>query len=101
MDDTARPRRRIVLCRGQYCNLDRRADKLLAQLEPLLAQLNGDSSPPLVKLTTANCLSMCGAGPNCVVYPEDAVYNHLTAQAVTALFEQLAAALRAEDAGMP
>ncbi len=25
----------------------------------------------------ANCLSMCGAGPNLIVYPDEAEYHHL------------------------
>jgi (2Fe-2S) ferredoxin len=52
-------RKRIVLCRGQYCNLDRRADQY----------------PKSIKLEIATCLSMCGAGPNLVIYPEAFVCN--------------------------
>lgn len=28
-----------------------------------------------MKLETANCLSMCGAGPNLIVYPAHDVFN--------------------------
>jgi (2Fe-2S) ferredoxin len=76
MSDTSTPhRKRIVLCRGQYCNLDRRADKLLKRLEALVDEINGDQYPKPVKLEIANCLSMCGAGPNLVIYPDGLVFN--------------------------
>lgn len=82
-------RHRIVLCRGQYCNMDRRADKLHKQLEALLAEVNGDAYPPPIKLTTANCLSMCGAGPNCIIYPENEAHNALDAEKIAALVRRL------------
>lgn len=71
-------RRRIVVCRGQFCNMDRRADKLLRRLEPLVDKINGGVYPKPVKLEIANCLSMCGAGPNIVIYPANEVFNHVT-----------------------
>lgn len=75
MDGNPKQRVRIVVCRGQYCNLSRRADKLLKRLEPLVDALNGDQYPKPVKLEIANCLSMCGAGPNIVIYPVGVVCN--------------------------
>ncbi len=72
-------RQRIVVCRGQYCNMDGRADRLLKRLESLVDDINGDQYPKPVKLEIANCLSMCGAGPNVVIYPEDAIFNHVSA----------------------
>ncbi len=76
MSDVSSPKRkRVVVCRGQFCNMDRRADKLLKRLEPLLDEVNGDQYPKPVKLEIANCLSMCGAGPNIVVYPEGVICN--------------------------
>ncbi len=76
MSDAPSPKRkRVVVCRGQYCNMGRRADKLLKRLEPLLDEVNGDQYPKPVKLEIANCLSMCGAGPNIVIYPEGMVCN--------------------------
>lgn len=78
-DGSVTPRRkRIVVCRGQYCNMDRRADKLLRKLETLIDEINGDQYPKPVKLEIANCLSMCGAGPNIVIYPDDEIFNHVT-----------------------
>lgn len=86
---TSQSPKRIVLCRGQYCNMDRRADKLYKQLEALLAEINGDAYPPPIKLTIANCLSMCGAGPNCIIYPEGEAHNGLNAEKVEALVQAL------------
>jgi (2Fe-2S) ferredoxin len=76
MSDSAL-RQRIVLCRGQYCNLGQRADKLCQRLEAALVEINGDQYPRPIKLETANCLSMCGAGPNLVLYPEGKVFCHV------------------------
>ncbi|NWF69799.1 MAG: (2Fe-2S) ferredoxin domain-containing protein [Chloroflexi bacterium] len=82
MTENPRPKRRIVLCMGEYCNLDRRAAKLLPILQTLIDDLNtrraDDAQTPTLKLETARCLSMCGAGPNCVIYPEDIVTNGLS-----------------------
>lgn len=76
MSDAPSPKRkRVVVCRGQFCNMGRRADKLLKRLEVLIDEVNGDEYPKPVKLEIANCLSMCGAGPNMVIYPEGVVCN--------------------------
>ncbi len=77
MSDNTPRRQRIVLCRGQYCNIGRRADRLCGLLEEALSESNGDQYPKPVKLEIANCLSMCGAGPNLVLYPEGAAFNHV------------------------
>jgi (2Fe-2S) ferredoxin len=77
MSATPPKKRRVVLCMGEYCNLNRRASKLLRILEPAIAQLNGDTEPPCFKLERANCLSMCAIGPNLVIYPEDQVFNRV------------------------
>ncbi|MDX1992676.1 MAG: (2Fe-2S) ferredoxin domain-containing protein [bacterium] len=70
-------RTRLVLCRGQYCNAGRRADALLKILEPAVDAANGDDYPRPCKLEIANCLSLCGAGPNLIVYPEKVIYNQV------------------------
>jgi (2Fe-2S) ferredoxin len=76
--DAPRPRHRIVLCRGEFCNMSRRADKLLPRLRDAVDAANA-LDPLCASLRTANCLSMCALGPNLVVYPEDAVFNRLDA----------------------
>jgi (2Fe-2S) ferredoxin len=77
MNDNAPRRQRVILCRGQYCNLGRRADNLYRRLEAALDEIYGDQYPKPVKLELANCLSMCGAGPNLVIYPEGTAFNHV------------------------
>jgi (2Fe-2S) ferredoxin len=74
---SSKSRHRIVLCMGEYCNLGRRADKLYKTLQPLVAELNGAAYPRCIKLETATCLSMCGQGPNLVLYPENISFNQL------------------------
>lgn len=87
-ESTAVRRKRIVLCRGQYCNLDRRADKLLKRLEVIVDELNGAAYPKPIKLEIANCLSMCGAGSNLVIYPEGVVCNGVTEQALDQIVDE-------------
>ncbi len=81
------PTKRLILCRGAFCNLDRRADKLCRAIEPLVNNMNGDSHPPKIQIATANCLSMCGAGPNAILHPDGRRFNHLTIDALKHLIE--------------
>jgi (2Fe-2S) ferredoxin len=87
-DNPTRRRKRLVVCRGIYCNEGRRADKNLRVLQPLLDDLNADDYPPPIKLEIANCLSMCGAGPNLVVYPENIPCNHVDEDDIAAIVDQ-------------
>lgn len=67
--------------------MDRRGDKNLAAVEEALA----DRAPQecaAVNVRTANCLSMCGAGPNAVLYPGNRAFNHLTPQGARAIVDQ-------------
>ena len=84
---TSPKRKRVVVCRGQYCNMGRRADKLLKRLEVLVDDINGDQYPKPVKLEIANCLSMCGAGPNIVIYPEGVICNGVDEAMLDAIVE--------------
>lgn len=79
-----KPAHRIVLCRGEYCNLGRRSDALIPRLRAAVDAVNATrpDGPPCVSFRTANCLSMCGKGPNLVVYPEDDVFNALDAESL-------------------
>jgi (2Fe-2S) ferredoxin len=76
MSSSARPKYRVVLCMGEYCNLGRRADKLYKALQPMIAERNEGRETPLARLETARCLSMCGRGPNLVIYPDDSMYHN-------------------------
>lgn len=78
-------KKRIVLCRGQFCNMSRRADKLYKRLETLLVEVNGDEYPPPVKVEIATCLDMCGAGPNMILYPDGIAFHHLDEAALEAI----------------
>lgn len=82
-------RTRIVLCRGQYCNMGRRADTLYKRLETLVDELNGDQYPKPFKLEIANCLSMCGAGPNLIIYPAGTAFNAVTVEMLDDIVAQL------------
>ncbi len=85
-ENPAPPRRkRIVLCMGEFCNMSRRADRLYRQLQPCVAEANAQGAN--LKLETARCLTMCGAGPNLVIYPDDLVFNQLDEAKLAALIE--------------
>lgn len=73
---------RVVLCRGVYCNLSRRANRLYDILAPRVDALNAQAGWHCLKLETANCLDMCGAGPNLVIYPDGLVFNGLDERAL-------------------
>jgi (2Fe-2S) ferredoxin len=78
---------------GEFCNLGRRAHSLYKRLAPAVDEINAGAVPPEIRLETARCLSLCGAGPNLIVYPHGRILNGLDATAVDALI----AALRNSD----
>ncbi len=86
-DAPIQKRKRVVVCRGQYCNMGRRADKLLKRLEVLVDEINGDQYPKPIKLEIANCLNMCGAGPNVAIYPEGVICNGVDETMIKAIVE--------------
>lgn len=92
---TTSHRKRIVVCRGVYCNESRRADKNLACLQPLVDALNAGEYPPPIKIETATCLSMCGAGPNLIIYPGEIICNGVDEHQISRIVEQH---LRGEEA---
>lgn len=88
-------KKRVVLCMGQYCNRGGQAEPFYSLLERLL----GERGPAWmakgpVRWEIAACLSMCGGGPNLIVYPDETVYNHLDLatleQVIRALLEEAA-----------
>jgi len=74
---TQKPQKRLVMCRGIYCNEGRRADKNFRTLQPYLDEINTDEYPPPIRVEIASCLSMCGAGPNLIIYPEKVICNQV------------------------
>ncbi len=77
-DEKPRRKKRLVLCMGAYCNRGGQAEPLYEMLRKALGEIGPAwTSKSPVRWEIANCLSMCGAGPNMIVYPEDIAYNHL------------------------
>ena len=68
--------------------MGRRADKLYPHLERLVDEINGDQYPKPVKLEIANCLSMCGAGPNLMIYPDGVACNGVEEDMIEAIVDQ-------------
>jgi (2Fe-2S) ferredoxin len=72
-------KRRVVLCMGQYCNANGQAQALYDRLRAHL----GDPVPPFmargraVTWEVATCLSLCGGGPNLVIYPDEVWFHRL------------------------
>ena len=83
---TPSQRKRVVLCMGEFCNLSRRSDKLLKQLQPLVAEANANGAN--LKLETARCLTMCGAGPNLVIYPGNLIFTQMDEAKLAAVAEE-------------
>jgi (2Fe-2S) ferredoxin len=73
---------------GQYCNMGGRVKPLYRQLEAHVVRINGDQFPGPVKLEVANCLSMCGAGPNLMLYPDARAVNGLDADKLDQFLHQ-------------
>lgn len=86
MTENAPRRKRIVLCMGEFCKMSRRADRLYKQLQPCIAEANARGAN--LRLETARCLNMCGAGPNLVIYPDDLVFNKLDETKLDALMRE-------------
>lgn len=89
---------RIVLCMGAFCNQGGQAEPLAAVLQTAL----GNPCPAFMARgplhwETANCLSMCGAGPNLIVYPDDRAYHALTPSSLRAIVAALQARVTAPD----
>ncbi|NDJ36466.1 MAG: (2Fe-2S) ferredoxin domain-containing protein [Chloroflexi bacterium] len=81
--------RRIVLCMGAYCNHGGDAEPL----HDIMVEALGQPCPAFMARgdhwEIANCLSMCGAGPNLVIYPEDRAINGLTPESLRAALNDL------------
>ena len=79
MPDHQKPERpRLVLCRGQYCNISRRADLLYEYLQVLVDDAVGDRRPRPIKLEAANCVDHCEGAPVLVVYPSGEVFYEVS-----------------------
>ncbi len=67
-----------------------RAKPLYRQLDDAVYEMNdGDLFTGPVKLEIANCLSMCGIGPNLMVYPEARAVNGLDAEKLDKVIQRL------------
>jgi (2Fe-2S) ferredoxin len=63
---------------GAHCNAGGRAIPLYERLRAELGDpLPGFMARGPVHWEIANCLSMCGAGPNLIVYPDETEYHTL------------------------
>jgi NADH:ubiquinone oxidoreductase subunit E len=87
MSESTPKRHRVVLCMGQFCNSGGRVKALYRQLEAEVVVINGDAFPGPIKLEVANCLSMCGAGPNLMLYPEARALNGLDTEKLKQFIE--------------
>jgi (2Fe-2S) ferredoxin len=89
MTGPSKPRTRLVLCMGQYCNRSAQAAPLYERLREVL----GDPVPAYratgpVLWETATCLDMCGAGPNLIIYPDEIVHNALDLDTLNRILDE-------------
>ncbi len=80
---------RVIVCTGVNCKAAGCGQRIYRRLEALLAE--ADPLRPPFLLRTANCLDMCGDGPNMVIYPGNRRYNHLDEDAAEAIVRAAAA----------
>jgi (2Fe-2S) ferredoxin len=79
-----------VLCMGQYCNRGGQAEALYERLRQALGEISPAwASTQRVHWEIANCLSMCGAGPNLIVYPDSMDFHHVDPEALEAILDRL------------
>src|SRR5947209_8127037 len=86
-------KRRLVLCMGAYCNRGGQAEPLYEMLRQRLGEIMPawTARDKMLRWEIANCLSMCGAGPNIVVYPEDTAHHYVDEAALDRLLQELIA----------
>jgi (2Fe-2S) ferredoxin len=75
---------------GAYCNQSSKAEALY----DILTKMLGERGPAWamtgpIKWEVANCLDMCGAGPNLLIYPGGECYNHLDVATLEAIVQEL------------
>lgn len=63
----------IMICTGPYCSANKRAKTNIEKLRRLLDETGADT----VSIETTGCMSMCGAGPNVVICPDEIIYHHV------------------------
>ena len=91
MTEDVRPRKpRIVLCMGPFCNQSGRAEPLYEYLTQVL----GERGPAWamkgrIRWEIANCLDMCGAGPNLIIYPGEETHHHLDRATLEVIVQEL------------
>ena len=75
--NSAPHRKRVLICMGPHCNVGKRAARNARILRNHLKDRYGDEAFLHVAVDFSGCLSMCGAGPNWIVYPGEVVCNHI------------------------
>lgn len=68
--------------------MDRRADQLIKVAQPIVDAINDADINKRVILSTANCLSMCGNGPNCIVQPGGMPFNGVTKETIQIIIDE-------------
>ena len=66
---------RLVLCKGKTCNANGDAEPLYARMVEALGEPSDFRCKKHVRWEIANCLSLCGSGPNLMLFPEFKHYD--------------------------
>ncbi len=69
--------RHLLMCKGQFCDPQGKAQELYESLSGLLGDLGRYTNPRRVKRGLTDCLGVCAGGPLLVVYPEGIWYHHV------------------------
>lgn len=89
----------LIVCLGVNCTAIGAASGggrvLYDHLDSLLSE--ADPFDPPFELRTANCLDMCGLGPNVVIHPGNHRHNHVDVTRLAVLLDTLQITPRNEE----
>lgn len=97
---TQHQKTRLVLCMGKTCNANGDAEPLFEAMQARLGEPSDFRCKKTVRWEIANCLSLCGSGPNLMLFPEFKHYartNPKKIEAIIEAFESLREAVETEQ----
>lgn len=82
---------RLVLCMGKNCNARGDAEPLYERLVARLGEPHDFRSKALARWEIANCLNLCGSGPNLMLFPHFIHYDRTTLKKMDRIIDEFIA----------
>lgn len=82
---------RLVLCMGRTCNDRGDAEPLYECMVSRLGEPHDFRSKATIRWEVANCLSLCGSGPNLMLFPEFIHYARTNLKKLDAIIDEFEA----------